>query len=206
MPYTVSGNAGASVILWLCGSDGGVWKLPSSAPQDAAVIVPHFASLVHTSRGKAWKARPPGWLQVFAAAIQCECEAQGLLFTMMGFSRGAFWASHFALHVKVDRLVLAGWYPEPGEEEHRIVSHGAALEPQVLMVQSPTDQLCPFSKAELFAQGLRQKTHNQVINIDVSHERLFNVMQIDDRCAENFNHLGEYILMFATQVEPEAGA
>ena len=203
IPYTVSGYAGKSVILWLCGTDGTSWKLPSSAPLEAALIVPHFANLLKTTKGKAWKARPPGWLQVFAAAVQCECEARGLLFTVMGFSRGAFWASHFALHVKMDRLVLVGWYPEPGEEDHRIVSNGAALEPQVLMVQSPIDQLCSFSKAKLFEQGLRQKPHNQFVEVSVTHERLFNIMQIDDRCAENYNHLGHYILMFATQVAPE---
>ena len=150
------------------------------------------------------KTMPPPLYQLFIDVVAWACIEQGFKCSLLGFSRGAFWASYFALHMpRLSKLAVRGYDPEPGEEEDRIVLHGAAMEPQVLMVQSPSDQLCPFSKAKLFEQGLRQKPHNQFIEIGVSHERLFNIMQIDDRCAENFNHLGQYILMFATQVAPE---
>ena len=89
-----------------------------------------------------------------AACLRCA----GLQCSLRGFSRGAFWASDFALHIpRLFKFALLGYYPEPGEDGMQSQLHGSKLQMPTFFVTSTAERLSLASKAEPFALGLQSR-------------------------------------------------
>eukprot|EP00975_Prorocentrum_lima_P056840 11925538-Prorocentrum_lima.AAC.1 len=60
-----------------------------------------------SKKGKRqWSTHPPPALQLFLQSLSKPYPSPKL--ALMGFSRGAYWASHYARHVRLQKLVLEG--------------------------------------------------------------------------------------------------
>ena len=138
MSYTVRGTPGKAVVIFLPGADAKGIQLDSARLGDTLLVVPDVA--VRRTQGKASTTRPPPQLQLFVEVVQSSSVARGWACSLLGFSRGAFWASYFALHMpRLSKLAVLGYYPEPGEEASQSQLHGAALKMPTLLLMSEAD-------------------------------------------------------------------
>ena len=178
MSYTVRGTPGKAVVIFLPGADAKGIQLDSARLGDTLLVIPDVA--VKRAAGKAWTTRPPPQLQLFVEVVQSASVARGWECSLLGFSRGAFWASYFALHMpRLSKLAVLGYYPEPGEEALQSQLHGAALRMPTLLLMSEADPLSLISKAEPFARGLQSRAqelqHIILVVRHVSHEGLWTI-------------------------------
>ena len=124
--------------------------------------------------------RPPPECQLSIEVVQGNCVVLGCECSLLGFSRGAFWASYFALHMPwLSKLALLGYYPEPGEDDRHSQSHGAALKMPTLLLMSEADACSPAAKAKPCARGLEscaQELRHLVLFVEqLSHGDLWTI-------------------------------
>ena len=195
-----------AIIVYLPGTglenllDGMADPRASELVNTAVVIEPNLRNLAVGQH--RWKARPPRWLPAWINALRLAGEAghvngRPLPVSVVGFSRGAFWASQMAGHLGYDhdgvaaRFAMVGYYPEPGQTVADQRRAANTVVGRVLCINSVVDTSCPYISCKAYldvlATGIAQTQGHRVWLNSMSHEALWHTVvqgRIDKRVSK----------------------
>ena len=176
-PETYIGGHSLHAIIHIAGCDGDEFVTSRNMPAEAVQSLFHdFAWLFFVGAGvsvQQWREPPNFWMLDVAQRLSPSFASMGL----MGFARGASWASLLArLRPRMFRcVILLGGYPSPGTIDIQQQQEAAALcaaVAEVMVVASDGDSLSPPDACRAWLRTLQSNGAEIVVHETWTHDSL----------------------------------